>query len=171
MGIKTKITRALSEALEDAYVDLEGRDNISGFVISRQFKGMPSLKRMELIDDILRNKAASLTPEEYRRVLMIAALTDVEYQTVGNPIQVHKIKVDHGELEVLLRGNLSDAEFVRDTLEGQKAVQTSAPQPVPSAVGRLVSFRAWGSKSDPLTKDKAVRALKGNPYVKVLPGA
>ena len=28
-----------------------------------------------------------------------------------------------------------------------------------------------GSKSDSLTKDRAVRALKGNPYVKVLPGA
>ncbi len=91
MEIKKKIAKTLSQSLEDAYVRLEDDDGISGFVVSSHFKGMSSLNRQKLIDNILDNASDSLSKEERRRVLMIAALTPVEHASVGARIRVHKV--------------------------------------------------------------------------------
>jgi hypothetical protein len=168
--IKKKIAKALNQSLKDAYVRLEDDDGISGFVVSPRFKGMSSLDRQKLIDDILDHAPDPLNKEERRRVLMIAALTPVEYDAVGARIRVHRVrKKAGGAVEILLHGGLSDAEYIRGAFKTEKGVQTTDPKPSPGAPGILVSFEAKGTEADPLTKEKAIRVLKGYPYIEVLP--
>ena len=81
MDLKDKTLKALSQSLEPEYMRLEDDDGISGFVVTRLFKGMSSLDRQERIEEILQN--ASLTQEERRQILMIAGLTPEEYDAVG----------------------------------------------------------------------------------------
>jgi hypothetical protein len=172
VDLKTKIARALSRALEDAYVRLEDDDGVSGFVVSPRFQGMASVDRQGLIDDALGGAAGALTAEERRRVLMIAGLTPVEFDAVGARVRVHKVKeLAGGAVEVVLHGRLSDAEYVRGVLGSQKGVQTTEPKPASGAVGTLVAFRARGAPADPLTREKAIRVLKKDPYVEVMPNA
>lgn len=172
MDLKTKIAKALSQSLKDAYIRLEEDDGISGFVVSPQFQGVTALDRQGLIDDALSNAPIPLTPEERRQVLMIAGLTPLEFDAVGARVRVHKVKeLAGGAVEVVLHGRLSDAEYVRGLLNGQKGVQTTEPKAPAGAVGVLMSFRARGATADPLTKEKVVRALKKDRYVEVLPDA
>jgi hypothetical protein len=49
----------------------------------------------------------------------------------------------------------------------QKGVTTSEPKPVAGATRGLMSFRAKGTEANPLTKEKAVRVLKKDPYIEV----
>jgi acid stress-induced BolA-like protein IbaG/YrbA len=170
--IKKKIAKALSQSLKDAYVRLEDDDGISGFVVSPHFKGMTSLDRQKLIDDILDHAPDPLSKEERRRVLMIAALTPVEHDAVGARIRVrvHRVREKAGgAVEVLLHGGLSDAEYIRGAFKNQKGVRTTEPKPVPRAPGILISFQAKGTAADPLTKEKALRVLKDDPYIEVMP--
>jgi hypothetical protein len=169
MDLRKKIASKLSQSLGDAYVRLEDDDGISGFVVSPRFKGMSSLNRQGLIDDILDNGPDPLSKEKRRRVLMIAALTPVEYASVGARIRVHKVREKAGSLEILLHGGRSDAEYIRGALKNQKGVRTTEPKSVPSAPGILMSFRAKGTEADPLTKERALRVLKDDPYIEVTP--
>jgi hypothetical protein len=169
MDVTDKIINAL-QALAPEYVRLEDDDGISGFVVSRQFEGVSALDRQWKIEDLLSN--GSLTEEERRQVVMIAALTPEEYETVGARIRVHKVKeTARGMLEILLRGNTSDAKYVRGALNNQKGVKTTDPKPVGGALGVAMSFRAKGTEANPLTKEKAIRVLKKDPYIEVLPNA
>ena len=172
MDIKDKIIKALSQSLRVDYVQLEDGDGISGFVVSPQFEGVATLDRQRLIDDALRKATEPLTPEERRRVLMIAGLAPVEYDAVGARIRVHQVReMASGTIEILVRGGLSDARYVRGALKNQKGVQTTEPKPVTGAHGVLMSFRAKGTKADPLTKEKAIRVLKNDRYIEVVPNA
>jgi hypothetical protein len=172
VDIREKITKALTQALGDAYVRLEADDGISGFVVSPRFQGMPALDRQELIDDALSNARDPLSLDERRRVLMIAGLTPLEFDAVGARVRVHRVKaVKDGTVEVLLHGRLPDAEYVRGVLNNQKGVRTTEPKPVAGAPGVLMSFRATGTPSVPLTKEKIVRVLKSDPYIEVMPHA
>ena len=74
-------------------------------------------------------------------------------------------------MEVVLHGRLADAEYVRGALKSQQGVQTSEPKESPGAIGILMSFRAKGSNANPLTKAKALRVLKADPYIEVVPNA
>lgn len=171
MDITEKIVRALRERLKASYVSLDDDDGISGFVVSPRFEGMSALDRQGLIDETLGKPPAPLTQDERRRVLMIAGLTPVEYDAVGAKIRVHKIKaMGGGAVEVVLRGNLSDAEYVRGTFKGQKGVQTTEPKSEPGAVGIFMSFRAKRNGASPLTKAEAVRVLQNDRYIEVMPG-
>jgi hypothetical protein len=76
-----------------------------------------------------------------------------------------------GTVEVVVRGGLADAEYVRGALLGLKGVVTHSPVSVPGAVGVLVQFRAIGTKSIPLTKAMVVRAFQQDGNLEVLPGA
>jgi hypothetical protein len=170
MDLKDKIINALFQSLQPEYVRLDDDDGISGFVVSRVFKGMSTLNRQGRIDEVLQN--ASLTQQEQRRILMIAGLTPEEYEAVGARIRVHKVKeMAGGVLEVLLHGGLSDAEYVRGALNNQKGVRTTDPKPVSGAIGVLMSFRANGSEANPLTKEKAIRVLKKDQYIEVMSNA
>ncbi len=170
MDLKDQIVKVLLQELKPEYVRLEDDDGISGFVVSRSFENLSSLDRQGKIDQALDR--ASLTPEERRQVLMIAGLTPPEYEAVGARIQVHKIKDTASDtLEILLQGGPSDAEYVRGALNHQKGVRTTAPKPVSSALGVLMSFRANGTEANPLTKEKALRVLKNDRYIQVLPNA
>lgn len=171
MDLKDKIIKALTQSLEPDYVRLDDDDDeISGFVVTRLFKGMSSLDRQGKIDEILQN--ARLAKEERRRILMIAGLTLEEYETVGARIRVDKVKeMAGGGVEILLYGVLSDAEYVRGALNHQRGIQTTEPKPVSGAIGRLMSFKAKGSEANPLTKDKALRILKKDQYIEVLSNA
>jgi hypothetical protein len=172
VDIKSKITKALSQSLEDAYVRLEEDDGVSGFVVSPRFQGMASVDRQGLIEDALSNAPNPLTAEERRRVLMIAGLTPLEFDAVGARIRVHKVKeLAGGGVEVLLHGRLSDAEYVRGVLNGHKGVQTTEPKAPPGAAGVLMSFRARGAPTDPLTKERVIRVLRKDPYIEVMPDA
>ena len=104
-------------------------------------------------------------------MLMIAGLTPSEYDAVGARIRVHRVSEIAGGVEILLHGALSDAEYVRGALNNQKGVQTSEPKPVNRALGVFMSFRAKGNGANPLTRDKAIRVLRNDPYIEVMPGA
>ena len=172
MEVKDKIINALRKPLNAAYIRLEDDDGISGFVVSTRFDGMSTLDRQGLIEDTLSKASASLSPEEKRRVLMIAGLTPVEYDAVGANITVPKVKeLSGGAIEVLVQGNWSDAEYVRGSLNNLKGVQTAEPKQVTGAAGVLMSFRAKGSAAAPLTKETVIRVLNKQPYVTVMPGA
>ena len=172
MDIKEKIVNALREPLSASFIRLEDDDGISGFVVSSRFEGISSLDRQGMIEDVLSSPSASLTPDERRQILMIAALTPAEYDAVGASIRVQKVKkMPDGTIEVRIHGGLSDAEYVRGALDNLKGVQTTQPKQVPGAIGVLMSFRAKGSEAAPLTKDKVVRMLRKQAYVALMPGA
>ena len=168
MDLQHKIVNALSEALEPEYVRLDD-DGISGFVVSRRFEGMSSLDRQERIEDALSK--ASLTQAERRQVVMIAGLTPDEYEAVGARIRVPRIKATAGgAVEVLVEGGLSDATYVgeRSTIRrGSRQLSRSRS----AALGVSMSFRAKGTEADPLTKAKAIRVLKKDPYIEVMTNA
>lgn len=165
MGTREKIATTLVNKLGAEYVRLEDGDGISGFVVSSRFRGMPALDRQELIED-------SLTPEQRRQVLMIAAVTPEEYDSIGPRVRIHQIKpMAKGAIKVLLHGGQSDAKFVRDVLSGQEGVQTTEPKWVPGAIGALMSFSAKGDKANPLTKEKVIEILQRDPYIDVMANA
>ena len=170
MDLKDKIIKTLIQELKPEYVRLEDDDGISGFLVSSQFKDMATLDRQGRIDEALIK--ASLTQEERRRVLMIAGLTPQEYDAVGARIRVHRLKeMAGGAVEVIVHGGLSDAEYVRGALNHQKDVKTSEPKPISGALGSLMSFRAWGTGANPLTKEKTLRVLKNDAYIEVMPNS
>jgi hypothetical protein len=170
MDLKQKLINALRESLNVEYALLEDDDGISGFVVARTFNGLSGLDRQGKIEESLEN--ASLTPDERRRVLMIAGLTPEEYDAVGVRIRVKSVtERAKGELEIVLRGGGSDAEYVRGALNNQKGVRTTEPKPVSGAIGELMSFRARGTDANPLTKEKAIRVLKKDQYIEVLSDA
>ena len=166
MGIKDKIVNALVRELQAEYVRLRDEDGISGFAVSRQFEGVSSLDRQDQIEEAL--KKARLSKDEQRRILMIAAVTPTEYNSVGAHIRIQQIKRSPGQaLEVILHGTPGDAEYVRKALQIQNGVETTEPKPVSGAVGDLMAFRAKGTDA-PLTKEKAIRVLKSDPYIEVM---
>jgi hypothetical protein len=172
MDIDDKILKALSRYLPVEHLRLQEEDGISGFVVSSEFQGMSSLDRQELIDKALNEGSDALTPEERRRVLMIAALTPVEYESVGPRIRIHRIReMAGGSVEVLLHGGLSDAEYVRGVIDNQKGVRTTQPKEVLGAAGVFMSFRAKGTETAPLTKAKVIRVLRNDRYIEVMPNA
>jgi hypothetical protein len=172
MDIKSKIIRALVQELKAEYIRLEDDDGISGFVVTPQFKGVSSLDRQGQIRDALDKAAVPLTAGERRRVLMIAGRTPIEYQAVGAPIVVHSVKeLPGGNLEIVLRGSVSDAEYVRGVLNNHKGIWTSEPKQVAGMIGVYVSFRAKGTEAVRLTKKKIVLFLKNDPYIKVMEDA
>jgi hypothetical protein len=72
--------RKLRRILEERFpppdkVDLRDEDGIIGVVTSKRFRRMETMRRQDLLHDIL---ATSLTPDEQRRVLVIVAVTPEE---------------------------------------------------------------------------------------------
>src|ERR1041385_8477430 len=115
--------KALVEPLKAEYIRLEEDDGISGFIVSPRFQDISTVDRQGLIEDALSQASDLLSPEERRQGLMIAGLTPAEYDAVGARIRVHRVsEVAGGKVEVLLRGGLSDAEYVRGALNTQKGV-------------------------------------------------
>lgn len=166
MDLKQKITQALRNKLNAEYIRLEEEDGISGFVVSEKFKGMPSIERQELLDEVL---GKTLTRAEARQVVMIAGLTREEYETAGATIRIDEIREKAGGgLEIVLQGILSDAEYVRAALKHEKGVETSNPRPLSGTRGGLVSFQAKGTEANPLTKERALRVLKKTRFVEVM---
>jgi hypothetical protein len=170
MDLKDKIITGLFQALKPEYVRLDDDDGLSGFVVSRMFDGMSTLDRQGRIEEVLQS--AALSQEERRQVLMIAGLTPEEFEAVGARIRVHGVKEKAGgAVEVLLHGGLSDAQYVRGALNHQKGVETTDPKPVSGPLGVLMCFLARGSAKNPLTKARAIRVLKQDPYIEVVPNA
>jgi hypothetical protein len=170
MDLREKIAKILSRSLGDVAVRLEDDDGITGYAVSDRFRGMPSLDRQRLIDSLLRQGPEPLSDAEQRRVLMIATLTPVEFDSIGARIRVQKLRTKAGRVEVLLHGRAADAEYLRDVL-GRGGVKTTDPKQSRDAPGILMTIRAEGEGSAPLTKEKVARILGGDPYVEVLPGA
>ena len=172
MDVKDKIINALQANLETHYVRLEEDDGISGFVVSPRFEGMSTLDRQALIDHAISNAPVALSPEEKRHILMIAGLTPAESDAVGAGIRVHMLREKpDGSIEVLLHGGISDAEYVRGAFKGMRGVRTTDPEQSVGAHGILMLFRAKGTPAYPLTKEKAIRALRNDPYITLMPGA
>lgn len=92
MDIKEKIVKAFVHRLGAQYTRLEDDDGISGFVVSPTFDGMSAFDRQVLIEEALSKGPEPLTRDELRAVLMIAALAPVEYDAVGAPIRVQRIR-------------------------------------------------------------------------------
>jgi hypothetical protein len=169
MEIRENVLRALRDTIDVHYARLDDDDGITGFVVSPRFQGMSSLDRQKLIDDALRRGSSLLTPEERRYVLMIAAVTPIEYELVGARIRVDDVKaLAGGAVEIFLRGGGSDAEYVRSVLGNQKGVRTTEPKQLADVGGTLMSFQAKGIRAAPLTKAKAIRILKSDRYIAVM---
>jgi hypothetical protein len=172
VDVKDKIMKALWDNLETPYIRLEEDDGISGFVVSPRFEGMPMLDRQAVIDDAISKGPIPLSPEEKRHILMIAGLTPAESDAVGAGIRVQTLREKpNGSIEVLLHGGLSDAEYVRGALKALKGVRTTKPKQSAGPYGTLMLFRAEGTPADPLTKERAIQALKDDPYIDLMPGA
>ncbi len=171
MDLKTKIANLLSDTFEDAFVRLEGEKFISGFVVSPGFDGVASLERQRLIDEALEREPGSLSLPERRRVLMIAALTPREFESIGPGVRIHKIKdLGRGIVEVVVHGSIADADFVRRALADENRIDMTEPKQVPRAPGILVSFRAKSRTEVPLTRQKMLELLKNSPYIGVTAG-
>ena len=154
------------------YVRLEDEDEdgITGFVVSPRFNGLSTLDRQDLIDRALRKAADPLTTDERRRVLMIAGLTPIEFDAVGERILVQKVQeLEDGIFEVLVHGGYGDAEYVRGALKTLKGVRTTEPKRARGAHGALMAFRATGTKANPLTKALATDVLTRDRYIALLP--
>ncbi len=172
MDVTEKIMSVLSNSLKVEYGRLEDDDGISGFIVSPQFQGLSTLDRQGLIEEALNRASDRLSPRERRQVLMIAGLTPTEYESVGARIRVHRVReMAGGVVEVLIRGTLSDAEYVQGALNHQKGVQTTEPKQAAGAIGVLMSFRAKGTPAIPLTRAKVINILKKDPYIEVMPNA
>jgi stress-induced morphogen len=172
MDIRDKIVKALLEFIDVDFVRLVDDDGISGFVVSPQFETMSMLDRQRLIGDALSKASDPLKAKEKRHVLMVAGVTPLEYASVGARIRIQTVKqLAKGVLEIILHGDPADAEYVRRALDNQDGVQTTEPESVADAVGILKSFRVNGVGATPMTKAKAIRILKRDRYIQVLPGA
>ena len=172
MDVRAKIVNLLSESFKVDYVRLEEDDGISGFVVSPEFLGVSSLDRQRMIETALRQRANPLTPQENRQILMIAALTPVEYDSVGARVRVHQIReMTGGAFQIVLHGGPSDAEYVREVIRNQKGVEAGIPEQCPGAIGILMSFQAERAAPTPLTKAEILRALKKDQYIQVMPNA
>ena len=168
MDVREKIIKALSQSFQVDYVRLESVDGISGFVVSPQFEEVATMDRQIAIDEALDKASDPLTAEERRQVLMIAALTPDEYNAVGLPIRIHRVReMAGGAVEVVIRGGPSDAGYVRRTLNNHKGISAAEPKPVPEAVGILMSLRVKGTAGLPLTKAKVLRILKNDRYIDI----
>lgn len=169
MDVREKVLKALRERFEIDHARLDDDDGITGFVVSPGFQGMSSLDRQRQIDLALRQATERLSREDLRQVVMIAALTPVEYDMVGARIRVDDVKeLAGGAVEILLQGAGSDARYVRGLLRSQKGVRTTKPKQITDANGTLMSFQAKGTGAAPLTKAKAIGILKSDRYIDVM---
>lgn len=169
MDLEGRIEEALIAKLDCEYVQLQDEEGITGVAVSTRFEGVPAIERQRMIDEALGHGAFSR--EEARRVLMIAAMTPTEYHAVGPKIRIHRVREIPNGIEVLLQGRLADAGYVRETLSHAKGIKTTEPKQNEAAAGLLLSFSAVGTKEVPLTRDKAMRMLKRDRYIEVLPTA
>jgi hypothetical protein len=168
MAAQKKIIAALREPLKAEYIRLEDEDGISGYIVSARFEGMSMLDRQELIDEAIRNAEEPLTAEEKRRVLMIAALTPREYRASGALVRVHRVRpLAGGAIEVMLRGDSSDAEYVASALRKLEGVEVGKPKSSPG-VEFLMKFRAKGTEANPLTPERALAVFEDDPYIQVV---
>jgi acid stress-induced BolA-like protein IbaG/YrbA len=83
MDLKEKVEHALSSHLQVDNIELVDDNGIYGFVVSPDFRGMSAIDRQTLIDHALRDPKAKLSKREFRQILVIAALTPVEYEVRG----------------------------------------------------------------------------------------
>ena len=65
-------------------LELDEDDGISGYVVSPRFESLTSLDRQTLLDQIWLAHPHTLTRAERRQILMIAALTPCEYESIAN---------------------------------------------------------------------------------------
>ena len=88
---------------------------------------------------------------------------------MGRRIQVSRVRERAGgAVEVVVFGHLSDAQHLREAVNGRSGVRTTEPKPVSTIPGVLISFRAKGTATKPLTRDKVLRLLKGDTFIELL---
>ena len=168
MEIREKVVKALTDSMTVDFARIDEDDGITGFVVSPKFEGVSAIDRQVLIEESLKNAPDPLTRAERRHVLMIAGLTPDEYETVGARIRVHKIKaLRGGTVEILLHGGLSDAQYVRATLNTREGIETTEPKRVAGAEF-LMSIRVKGSGAAPLTKAQVIRILESDKYIEMM---
>ena len=83
MDLIKRVGSILRRRFAPADVKLEDDDGLTGYVVSSKFRGMSSLDRQTQIDDALRDSSAKLSAGDLRRILMIAALTPVEFESAS----------------------------------------------------------------------------------------
>lgn len=99
-------------------------------------------------------------------------MTPIEYDSIGVDVRISRVKeIGEGVLEILLHGGFSDVEYVQEMLRKHKGVETTEPKQIVGASDVLTTFEAKGAKTNPLTKEKALRILKKEPYIEVAANA
>lgn len=171
MGIWKQVSEALYKNLECEFVLRADDDPITAVAVSERFDGVSAFDRQVMIEEALAKAPHPLSPEELRKVLMIAALTPAEYFSAGGKVRVHRVRPIAKGVEVLVHGGVAEAEYVREVLDRVDGTKTTEPAPSEGAAGILVTFKARGSAEAPLTKERAIKALKADRYIEVVPGA
>jgi acid stress-induced BolA-like protein IbaG/YrbA len=101
MDLRQKVTAALKSALPVLAIQLEDdADGLHGYVVSDEFQGVSSLERQTRIGKALRNDRAKIPRAELDRIIIIAALSPVEYRAMGldsgKQVKVSRVKkTDH----------------------------------------------------------------------------
>ena len=168
MELAEKVLETLSRSIPVEYARLEEDDGITGFVVSPRFLGMTSLDRQGLIESTLTASPDLISPQEYRQVLMIAAVTPDEYDSVGARIRVHEVNEQaDGGVEILLYGKPNDAEYVRGVVNKIQGVDATSPKQEPRAKF-LMTFFARSTGDTPLSKTEVVRALEADRYIQIV---
>ncbi len=83
MDLKEKVETALRRHFESDHIELVEDDGVYGFVVSPRFQSLSAIDRQILIDRALRDPSSKLSKRESRQILVIAALTPVEYEVRG----------------------------------------------------------------------------------------
>ena len=82
-------------------------------------------------------------------------------------IRVHQVaELADGSLQFMIHGGLSEADYVSGTLKMSKGVDVSDPVVGKSAPG-CVYIIARGTLANPLTRDRALRMLRGDELIEV----
>jgi hypothetical protein len=83
MDLVQRVKRLLRRRFAPADIKLDDDDGVTGYIVSPMLRGKSSLERQTEIDEVLRDASARLSQEDLSRILLIAALTPVEFESAS----------------------------------------------------------------------------------------
>ena len=83
-------------------------------------------------------------------------------------IRVHRVtELADGSLEIMIHGGLAEADYVSGTLRMSKGVEVLEPA-LGKGAPEFVYVIARGTAANPLTRDSALRSLRGDVRIEVI---
>lgn len=86
-------------------------------------------------------------------------------------IRIHSFdQLGNGSLCVLIRGNLSDADYVKTLLINETGAMIGEPKQE-EGMKNFFYLLIRGVKSQPFTREKAIQVLEKDPNIEIVEGA